>query len=387
MNDIVFITNFFKPEIGAASQRISTLAYRLAKDNFNVFVFTVWPLFHTGARFRIFDRKKNIKILRLPIYRTTSRNIILRALSMINFSLYLIIFSPFFVFSKAKNIFIQGHPLISSFFSVFIFKKILRKNIILNVSDLWPRSGLELDIFKKGFFYNFLESIEKFNYSNSDLIITQSKYSKNYIDTLLNHSKEVSVFYNVPEKQFQYKEKNNDDRLKIVYAGLLGHAQNIFEFCQNIDFKNHNIEFHIYGEGTQKIMIEKFINSGNNNIILNNFIDREDLDKVLPKYDIALVKLKKAIYGALPSKIFEYCSHSLPIIFVGEGEGKELINNFQLGWSFKSDDYNGINLFLKNYNLSIDEYNSMRKNINLISSSSFDYENQYNNFIKLLNKI
>ena len=58
-------------------------------------------------------------------------------------------FSSEVIFFKGKYNLIQGHPLISSFVSIIICKKILRRKVILNISDIWPLSGLELGYFKK----------------------------------------------------------------------------------------------------------------------------------------------------------------------------------------------------------------------------------------------
>ena len=96
---------------------------------------------------------------------------------MINFSIYLIILSPLIFLKNFNYIYVQGHPLISTLFGVLI-GKITGKKIILNVSDIWPRTGLDLNVFKEGLLYSLLLKIEKFNYMNSHLIITQSNQIK-----------------------------------------------------------------------------------------------------------------------------------------------------------------------------------------------------------------
>ena len=51
---------------------------------------------------------------------------------------------------------------------------------------------------------------------------------------------------------FKTKVSTSNKKLTIIYAGLLGHAQNILQTCMNINFKNLDLVFHIYGEGSQK---------------------------------------------------------------------------------------------------------------------------------------
>ena len=47
------------------------------------------------------------------------------------------------------------------------------------------------------------------------------------------------------------------EKLKIVYAGLLGIAQGINKLCEELNY--NNIEFHIYGAGAEKEKIQSFI--------------------------------------------------------------------------------------------------------------------------------
>ena len=64
--------------------------------------------------------------------------------------------------------------------------------------------ALNWEYLKRGYFYSLLKKIEHFNYSNSDLIMTQSIESKKYISKILQN-KNVIVFYNVPTSDFKTK--------------------------------------------------------------------------------------------------------------------------------------------------------------------------------------
>ena len=131
-----------------------------------------------------------------------------------------------------------------------------------------------------------LKKIEHFNYSNSDLIMTQSIESKKYISKILP-KKNIIVFYNVPTSDFKTKVSTSNEKLTIIYAGLLGHAQNILKTCMKINFKNLDLVFHIYGEGSQKKEIINYIKRNNiNNILVHNFISRNQLNQRLISADI-----------------------------------------------------------------------------------------------------
>ncbi len=102
MKDILIITSYFPPEIGAASNRIFHLAEGLQKLNFNVSVTTPLPNYPTGKIFDAYQGKfsqtsieNNITIHRLWIYATVSKNKFLRLIAMLSYS-FSLIFMPSF---------------------------------------------------------------------------------------------------------------------------------------------------------------------------------------------------------------------------------------------------------------------------------------------------
>ena len=66
-----------------------------------------------------------------------------------------------------------------------LFLKSKKRQLILNVSDLWPIAGLELGAFKKNFSYKMLERIEFYNYKHADMILGQSDEILSHIETIV----------------------------------------------------------------------------------------------------------------------------------------------------------------------------------------------------------
>ena len=86
------------------------------------------------------------------------------------------------------------------------------------------------------------------------------------------------MYRNVPlniKSNFTIKSKKSK-KSKIVYAGLLGVAQGIFSIIKNIDFRNINTEFHIYGDGAEKNKIKTFVlDNPNCNIYINDSLPKK----------------------------------------------------------------------------------------------------------------
>ena len=348
MKEILIITSYYPPETGAASNRIFHLAKGLKKRSFQVSVITPLPNYPTGkifdaykGKFRLSTSENGILIHRLWIYASNSKNKLLRLIAMLSYSFSLL---WFFMFNKIpKQVIVQSPPLLVAF-TCMLFLRSKKRQIILNVSDLWPIAGLELGALKNNWSYRLLEKIEHFNYKNADLILSQSNEILTHIKTIFPE-KEAVLYRNYPDFEATKVSENNsdsNDNIKIVYAGLLGVAQGIFKLCESLNYTG--IEFHIYGKGSEQQKIEGFLkNNPNLPVFYHGEVSRQELHQVLVQYDLTIIPLLNRIYGSVPSKIFEYAKLGLPMLYFGGGEGETIISKHHLGWIAKAGDYDDLN--------------------------------------------
>ena len=347
MKEVLVITNYFPPETGAASNRIYHLAEGLQKRNYKVQVVTPLPNYPTGKIFNDYKGKfkrtsfeNQIEIHRLWIYASNSKNKVLRLVAMLSYSLSLV---WFFAFKKIpKTVIIQSPPLLVAFTSV-LFLRSKKRKLILNVSDLWPLAGLELGAFKKGMSYSVLERMERFNYKHANLVLGQS-------EEILTHvrghfpNKPTFLYRNFPhiERPDLSAYRSPENKIHVVYAGLLGVAQGVYKLCRHLDYSR--IHFHIYGDGAERQQIESFLqNASHDSITYHGSVSREELHSEILTYDIAIIPLLNRIYGSVPSKIFEFSKLGMPLLYFGGGEGETIIRDYNLGWVANVGDYGDLN--------------------------------------------
>ena len=168
---IYFISNYFSPEIGAAPKRITEMALGLSKAGNEVEVVCPLPNYPFGKIFKEYRGKiflkenyNGIAVRRYWISPSISKNALGRTWSMISFSLSILLEIWHLLKYKPDCIIIQNSPLFVSFTGIIISKLIHRSKVVLNISDLWPLSALELGIIKPGIMYKILQRIERFNY-------------------------------------------------------------------------------------------------------------------------------------------------------------------------------------------------------------------------------
>jgi len=339
MEEILIISNYYPPEKGAAANRIEQLALKLHQNNYRVSVVCPLGNYPKGelfpeykGKFSVTENRDNITVKRLWIYPSVSKNIFVRILSVLSFSLCLL---GYLLFRKTpKKVVVQSPPLLLSFLSVLVLS-LKNKKIILNISDLWPMAAIELEALRAGSFSHKVSLfMERFIYKKATVIIGQSEEILTHVKTLFPEKK-AFLYRNFPDHQsdvFTLKTIENEP-IKLFFAGLLGIAQGVCELCQQIDLKDLNIELHLFGDGAEKAAIESLIADGKNpKIVYHGMMDRKALHETLQTFDIALVPLKTRIYGSVPSKIFEYTALGFPVLYFGGGEGETIVEENQLGW-------------------------------------------------------
>ena len=379
--EILIVSNYFPPEKGAASNRIFTLAEGLEKKKLNITVVCPLPNYPKGKIFKeykgqVFSKKNenNLLVYRLWNWPSISSHKFIRLFSMLSFSFSLTLF---FLLKKTPNkIIIQYSPVFVGFTSVF-WSWVLGKKIILNVSDLWPLAGFEMGLLKKGFYYNILTFMEHFCYKKAHLILGQSQEILDYI-TQQNIKTPLFLYRNYPDfKPPLLKEKKSSEKIKIVYAGLLGVAQGIFDICSAITFPK-NVELHLFGNGPET---EKIKTLNKTNIFYHGELDRSQLHQELLNYDIGFVPLTNRIYGSVPSKIFELSRLGLPILYFAGGEGEDLVRSYKLGWIIPVNNLHSLQQFIDNLNFKkLDEYST--KQVQKKAIQSFNLTKQFGLFVE-----
>ncbi|SEA49397.1 glycosyltransferase family 4 protein [Psychroflexus halocasei] len=383
--DILIVSNYFPPETGAASNRIFSLAEKLSKHQYNVKVISPLPNYPHGkvlktyrGKFKVKETFKSIDVTRLFVVASKSSNKIIRLLSSLSFAITLFFY---ILFAKTPNRFIiQCSPLFVGFLAVLACK-LKNKEIILNVSDLWPLAGLEMGILNDGFYYRILQKMESFIYKNSKKIIGQSNEILSHIKRTANcDDKFLFLYRNFP--QFKRPElvsssHTSSTRFRIVYAGLIGVAQGIETICKEVNFPSQ-MEFHIYGDGPMTQDLKEYINN-KENIFYHGSLKREELHHILMTYDATLIPLKNRIFGSVPSKIFEYAKLGLPIIYFSDGEGANIVEDLNLGVAIREINYQLLeNQFIKILNQK--EVLPSKKEVLEIAEHHFNLEKQFNDF-------
>ena len=157
----------------------------------------------------------------------------------------------------------------------------------------------------------------------------------------------------VPKKDNPFIRKHNlEDKFVVLYSGNFGYAHRvdlIIDLAAKID--DSRIMFVIIGGGPNKSKLEQRIIAENiDNCMILPWQDVEMLPYSLSSADLSLVTLSEnAVNLAIPSKVFNYMSVGSPVLGItGQGSDLEnLIMNYQIGRSFRPEQFDEIIDFIK----------------------------------------
>lgn len=394
--NVLIVSPTFPPEVGAAPSRIYNMAMGLRKAGAHVDVLGGLPNYPKGeifdgykGRFSKKDDVDGITTYRYWTYATNSKKPLARMLSMFSLASTILCFG--FKIRKVKGydlVIVQSPSLPVATSAMILFKKIFGKKVVANISDIWPDTAVELGAMKKGSQpYRFMAWMERFIYKNSDAHQGQSIEICEHIKSF-GFNKPMFLYRNLQHSFPQSVSSDARKPFKIVYAGLLGVAQDILGLIKNVDFKGMGAEFHLYGSGNQAEKIKEYIKENDVSAFYHGSLPKEQMVEVIAGYSASIVPLVVRIHGAVPSKIFDLMPLGVPILFCGGGEGARIVKDYKVGLTSPPGDYEALSSNISALiNMPDDEYRKLRQNCIEASVTDFSFENQMEKYIGFVSEV
>ncbi len=383
---VLIISNYYPPEMGAAANRIQTLAQGLQSRGFKVSVLCPLPNYPYGKIFEgypktglFLEQIDAIHVVRLATYATKSTNPYKRFKAMSKFANGVKRYlknNP-----TPEQVIIQCPPLLVAYAALKVLKQ-KRVKTIVNISDLWPLAAVELGALKKGLIYKWMLRMESYIYNNADHLLGQSNEILEHI-RLQNPEASLQRYRNYPNLSSANIASGPGGNVKLIYAGLLGAAQGILDLCKGLELPE-NWELHIYGNGNEAEALKMYLKGCAKAITYHGTVTKKILHEQFSAHNLALVPLRTRIYGSVPSKIFELAHFGLPVLYLGSGEAATIITQNNLGWVVDAMDFKGLNSTLKKLDITRENWPKPDE-IKQLAQQEFIPEPQILELIKQLN--
>lgn len=371
---ILIISQWYAPE---PDGKVSMLAESLVKKGHSINVITAFPNYPQGKlyegyriKWRQWEKRNCVKILRLPVYPDHSRSVIKRSFNYGSFSLSLMALGPLMV---VRPDVIWGYTALVGIPSLW-FSFLFQTPFVLEIADPWPEALIASGMVKKGFLTKSLEVLLNKVYRRASALTVQHPgFKRNLIAKEIDPGK-IYVIENWADSNI-YKPLDRDEKLarqygfygkfNIVFAGTMGFAQGLETIIQAASILRDipDIQFIFIGDGSCFTQIKKYSESlGTSNVI---YLGRQPKEKMASFFALAdglLVHLRKdPIFEiTIPSKTQSYLACSRPIIMALGGDGAQLVQETKCGLTCPPEDSKALaNAVLKLKSMSMEERQNM----------------------------
>jgi len=359
--NILYITQYFPPDKGAAQIRAWEMAQNLTRLGHKVTVVTEFPNHPLGIvpeqyRFKFFQREwsRGIEVIRSYVKASPKKNFISRLMFYLSFMGTSII-GAIKLKHKYDLVYATSSPLFVGL-SGYIISRIKRIRFVFEVRDIWPDAAVALGELKNKLFIRIASLTEKFCYGKCSKVIVVTKgYRQNLLDKEVD-SKKIEIVYNganiemfKPTKEEEVLKRKYDceGKFVVLYAGNFGliHGMNYLIEATRLFANTNSFKFLFIGEGPMKSEMlrlrEKYRLA---NLKVLNDVSRKKIIEYFNLADVCLVSAKKnnLCRLLLPVKMFDAWACGRPIILSVDGEAREHLERAKAGVWVKPEDSEGI---------------------------------------------
>lgn len=354
---ILFVSNYFPPEVNAPATRLHEHARQWVADGHSVHVLTSVPNFpegnvYEGYENRLTEEKQDgISVTRVPMYASSNEGVFRRALSYMSFML-----SACWCAARlpTPDVLVATSP---QFFAALAGYLIAwRKNVpfVLEIRDLWPESIVAVGAMGRNVVIRFFEWLENALYDAADHIVVVSDAFKSAIAEKGIPRSKISVIENgidptdweksLDEGRLGDLERKHDLSGKFVasYIGTIGMAHRadiLLEAARRCD--EPDVVFMVVGTGAKRDELE----ARQEELQVENFrlvdkVPKETVPYLLELSDASVVHLRDdpLFETVIPSKMFEAMATRTPIVLGVRGEARRIVENAGAGISIPPED-------------------------------------------------
>ena len=360
--NLLYISQYFPPEMGAPSARASELARHWADAGHQVSVLTGFPNHPTGVvpaewRSRLRRLMYHQKIGQVDVYRTWLWPLPNRKAHerMRNYASFCVSAALRGITIPRPDVIIASSPQLLVGLAGWWLAFTRQIPFVFEVRDLWPESLGAVGVAgERSLLHHALARIAGFLYRRADRIVVVTSAFKDY---LIHHWRVPALKIDIVENGVETdlfapdsvaaagrrKELNAESRFLVSYIGTLGMAhglETLLDAAATLQSKAPHVLFLLVGEGSEKERIKSLAQSrGLANVRFLDQQPREKIPSFISASNLCLVLLKKTdvFKTVIPTKMLEYMSCARPVILGVEGQARQILEDAGAGLAIEPE--------------------------------------------------
>ena len=360
--NLLYISQYFPPEMGAPAARASELARHWADAGHQVSILTGFPNHPTGVvpaewRSRLRRLMYHQKIGQVDVYRTWLWPLPNRKAHerIRNYASFCVSAALRGITIPRPDVIIASSPQLLVGLAGWWLAFTRQIPFVFEVRDLWPESLGAVGVAgERSLLHHALARIAGFLYRRADRIVVVTSAFKDY---LIHHWRVPALKIDIVENGVETdlfapdsvaaagrrKELNAESRFLVSYIGTLGMAhglETLLDAAATLQSKAPHVLFLLVGEGSEKERIKSLAQSrGLANVRFLDQQPREKIPSFISASNLCLVLLKKTdvFKTVIPTKMLEYMSCARPVILGVEGQARQILEDAGAGLAIEPE--------------------------------------------------
>ncbi|HEX2859971.1 MAG TPA: glycosyltransferase family 4 protein [Alphaproteobacteria bacterium] len=345
------VSQYYPPETGAPSARLSGLAKSWKEMGADVTVLTGTPNHPDGVvpesyrnRPAFYEETMDgVRVWRHWLLVAANKGKLRRVFNQLSF-MFSVLFANLHGVAPAQrpDVVVASSPAFFCVISGWLLARRYGAKFVFEVRDLWPAIFVQMGILKPGLILSVLSLLEKFLYKRADAIVTVTRSFAAEISRRGIAAEKISVVFNgVSDADYltaaQAKQNAGALRSKVgvgplskivLYIGNHGEAQalgQIVDAARTL-VRRTDIVFLFVGDGADKQRLVQYA-KGVPNVQFLPSVKHSEVWQYYAGADINLVCLKNIpdFDMFIPSKMFEIMAAEAPAVAALRGEGAALM--------------------------------------------------------------
>ncbi|MDP6461827.1 MAG: glycosyltransferase family 4 protein [Gemmatimonadota bacterium] len=357
---ILYISQYFPPEVGATQSRAHAMARGLVQAGHRVTMLTEFPNHPTGVippgyRGKLFERDTldGIDILRVRVLASPRPGFVRRMLFYLSFMVMAAFAGVAVARGRFDVVYVTSPPLFAGA-SALVVRALRRIPMVMEVRDLWPESAVQLGELREGFACRMAERLEAACYRHSRRVVAVTEGIRTALQEKgvpdariisIPNGADTDLFR--PHSRAKRREECpldlEPDDFAVVYTGLhgLAHGLETIQDAAEILREERTIRFVFVGSGPRKAaLVERARGRGLDQVSFFDEVPEADLPHILARADVGIDTRRKLgiTTGTLPAKMFSYMACECPVLLAIEGEAAEMLAGARAGVAVPPED-------------------------------------------------
>ena len=355
---ILYISQYFPPEIGATQTRAYEMARNLVRAGHHVTMLTEFPNHPAGVippryRGKLFEYAdlEGIEVIRVWVKTSLVKNMHTRLLFYLSFMINATLVGLFLARGKYDLIYATSPPLFVGGAGIAL-RWLKRVPLVFEVRDLWPESAVTLGELKNTSFIRWAYRFEEMCYRRArKIVVTAQEIMDSLVArgvpaeklALVRNGSNTELFYRDPEARQRVRQLLGlEGKFIALYAGLHGLAYDLDTVLETVHLLRETLDiyFIFIGDGPTKAAAQQRARELDlQNISFLPAQPYREIPDFFNAADVSLIPMKEPhIVGTLPIKIYDSMACQLPVIACGTGEIQTVIQESGAGLALEPED-------------------------------------------------